>query len=110
MLSSYRGNSNATSPQVSDKPILVTFGGDPPPTRDDFIGNETPAGTVNGVNVTFTLANVPDPAAFLMLFNNGILQMQGDAYTLSGDTITFDAGAIPQTGDELRAFYVQEAA
>lgn len=107
MLSSYRGNSNATSPQASDKPILVNFAGGSPVVRADFVGNEIPAGTVDGVNDTFTLASNPDPDAFLMLFINGMLQYAGGVnYTLSGTTITFAAASIPQTGDLLRAFYV----
>ena len=64
--------------------------------------DETPAGTVNGSNVTFTLANAPSPAASLQLFQDGVLQIQGTDYTLSGNTITFTNG--PGSGSPPTAF------
>lgn len=66
-------------------------------------GVEVPAGTVNGSNDTFTLSEAPDPSADLLLFKNGMLMKQGLDYTLTADTITFDAAQIPQTGDILLA-------
>lgn len=68
---------------------------------DEFI-EETPGGTINGVNVTFTLSQIPDT---LFLFVNGVYQTVGVDYTVSGSTITYLAGAIPQTGDAHRAVY-----
>lgn len=65
-----------------------------------FHDNETPSGTINGVNDTFTVSATPDPATF-MLWKNGVL-MQNDAsgdYTLSGSTITYDPGSIPSGSD-----------
>lgn len=64
--------------------------------------SETPSGTVNGSNDTFTLSVTP---LFLMLFVNGLKMRAGSGndYVLVDDTITFEAGAIPQTGDELEA-------
>lgn len=78
------------------------------------VGNEIPAGTVDGTNVTFTLAHVPTPAS-VMLFKNGLLMCQGatDDYTLSGSTITFAADQVPQAADahsgadKLRAWYIK---
>lgn len=71
-----------------------------------FADNETPSGTINGSNDTFTVANTPNPAASVQLFKNGQLMIAGGAdFTLSTATITFVAGAIPQTGDVLRASY-----
>lgn len=71
-----------------------------------FVDNETPGGTPNGVLTTFTLVNAPSPAASLMLFTNQLLQRAGGVdYTLSGLTVTFVTGSIPQTDDLLRAFY-----
>lgn len=68
--------------------------------------NETPTGTVNGSNTTFTLSKTPGSAA-LLLFVNGVLQNAGgNDFTLSGATITFAAGAIPQTGDVILATYL----
>ncbi len=48
-----------------------------------FIDAEVPAGTVNGSNTAFTLANVPNPPTSLALFRNGLLLTQGGDYTLS---------------------------
>ena len=60
----------------------------------------TPTGTINGVNDTFTLSVTPNPAASLLLFKNGVLQTGGGVdYTLTGATVVYVAGAIPQTGD-----------
>jgi hypothetical protein len=64
--------------------------------------NETPSGTVNGVNTIFTLQNIPNPASTLQLYWNGVLQTQGIDYTLSGLTITFFVA--PPTGS-LVAYY-----
>jgi hypothetical protein len=73
----------------------------------NFADNETPSGTINGVNDTFTLANTVSPAASLSLYLNGQLQISGGGndFTLSGLTITYAAGRIPQTGDVHRASY-----
>lgn len=70
-----------------------------------FADSEVPAGTINGVNVTFTLAFPPSPATSLQLVRGGLTQKQGDDFTLSGLTITFLSGSIPLTGDELVAWY-----
>ncbi len=68
-----------------------------------LVFDETPAGTVDGANVTFTLANAPNPGASLKLFQNGVLAIQGTDYTLSGLTITFTSA--PSAGALLTAFY-----
>lgn len=54
-----------------------------------YVAREVPAGTLNGSNVTFTLANTPTSGTE-MLFLNGILQNAGagNDYTISGGTIT----------------------
>jgi hypothetical protein len=72
-----------------------------------FVDQETPGGTIDGVNASFTLANAPSPAASLQLFRNGVLQQAGAGgdYTISGVTITFNALSIPQPGDVLQASY-----
>jgi hypothetical protein len=73
-------------------------------TAPTFVDAETPGGTINGVNATFTLANSPSGSS-LLLFENGLLLEAGVDYTLSGSTIQFAAGAIPQTADTLLASY-----
>ena len=70
-----------------------------------FSDGEVPGGTVDGVNATFTLANTPSPAASLVLFRNGIAQQPGVDYTVSGATVQFAFGALPQPGDTLLAWY-----
>jgi hypothetical protein len=69
-----------------------------------FVTGETPAGTVNGLNTTFTLANTPSGSS-LMLFRNGVLVAPGLDYTLTGSTIQFAGVATPQTQDTLAASY-----
>lgn len=70
------------------------------------IGNETPAGTIDGTNLEFELANEPLPDS-LQLFRNGLLLRPGSGndYTTTGTTIAFVAGNAPATGDSLVAFY-----
>lgn len=75
-----------------------------------FVDNETPSGTINGVNDTFTLSGTPDPVASLLLYRNGLLQKQGVDYSLTGNAIAFVTAAIPQSGDILLASYRVNAA
>lgn len=70
-----------------------------------YADGENPTGTVDGANRTFTLRFSPSPSASLALYRNGILQKQGLDYTLSGLTVTFVTGAVPQPGDVIAAFY-----
>jgi hypothetical protein len=71
------------------------------------VENETPSGTINGVNAVFTLAFDPNPDSSLRLSLNGLRMHSGagNDYTLSGVTITFETNQIPQTGDTLLADY-----
>ncbi len=64
---------------------------------------EQPAGTVDGVNVTFTLANPPTAFTNLILWVDGVVQYQTTEYTLSSSTITMIAA--PTAGQTLWAFY-----
>jgi|SRR5581483_47276 len=70
----------------------------------DFVVNETPSGTINGSNTSFTLANTP-LAGTEQIFQDGILLLKGAGldYTISGATITMINA--PATGDNLRASY-----
>ena len=70
-----------------------------------FVDAEVPAGALDGVNATFTLANAPNPSASLALFRNGLLLKQGVDYTVSNSTIAFQAGAVPRSADMLLAYY-----
>ena len=70
----------------------------------DFVDRETPSGTIDGANTTFTLANTP-VAGSEHVYLNGLLQEDGagNDYTISGDTITYLSA--PQSGDTLRVSY-----
>lgn len=65
---------------------------------------ETPAGDVDGVNVTFTLANSPVTGT-VDLYTNGLLELAGTHYTISGLTITYTVA--PEVGDIVRANYIK---
>ena len=79
---------------------LVTIGG-----AGNIVTNETPSGTIDGVNSVFTLLHAPAPVTSLALYRNGLRQAMGGDFTLSGTQITFSAGNIPQPGDTLLADY-----
>ena len=78
-----------------------------------IINDELPTGTIDGVNATFTIAAIPNPTSSLALYKNGILMIQGIAYTLNGNVITINSGYIPQpapsggVADTLKAWYQQ---
>jgi hypothetical protein len=70
----------------------------------NIVTRETPTGSVNSSNVTFTLASAPT-ANTEEVFLNGLLQEPGagNDYTISGATITMLTA--PVTGDRLRVNY-----
>ncbi len=70
-----------------------------------FVDAETPSGATNGVNTLFTLVQAPNPSASLDVYRNGIHLAAGLDYTLNGNTITFIASIVPQTGDVLVCSY-----
>ena len=63
---------------------------------------ETPAGTLNGTNVTFTLGFTPATGS-LFLFLNGVEQVLTTDYTRSGTTITYTVA--PDASDLMVAQY-----
>lgn len=69
---------------------------------------EVPAGAINGVNVTFTLSQDPNPDAGMVLFQDGLILNQGTDYTLAGTTITM--AVAPNFAQTLYAFYTVAAA
>jgi len=71
---------------------------------DAFVTREVPSGSVNGSNVTFTLANTP-VAGSEQVYLNGLLQDPGagNSYTIVGSTITFLSP--PLTNDEIHVSY-----
>jgi len=66
---------------------------------------ETPSGSVNGSNTSFTLANTP-ASGTEHVYLNGLLQEPGagNDYTISTNTITMLSA--PLTGDRLRVSYL----
>lgn len=71
-----------------------------------YVNGEVPSGTINGSNPTFTLANTPTPNTE-SLYKNGARLQRGNSndYTISGATITINAGVIPSGSDELLCDY-----
>ena len=70
-----------------------------------FMDQETPAGSINGLNTLFTLAQTPNPSGSLAVFRNGVRLKSGVDYTTAGNSITFGSGTVPQTGDILQCSY-----
>jgi hypothetical protein len=72
----------------------------------NIVTRETPTGSVNGSNTTFTLAATP-VAGSERVFLNGLLQEPGagNDYTISAATITYLTA--PATGDRLRVNYLK---
>jgi len=66
---------------------------------------DVPSGLSNGVNFTYTLSETPNPPSSLMLYVNGVLQVQGEIadYTVSGKIVTMNY--IPKVGSNLLATY-----
>jgi len=85
----------------------ITINADSEQIKNQMVFNETPSGSINGVNRVFTLANTPNPDTSLMLYLNGSLQTSGSSsdYTLVDDTITFAASWVPIVGDVMRSTY-----
>jgi len=73
-------------------------------TSSNFVDKEIPTGSINGSNVTFTLANTPI-AGTEHVYLNGVLQESGagNDYTITGATITYLTA--PLTGEKIRVSY-----
>lgn len=104
-----QGTSNVSSvgPGTTGQCLTGNTGADPTFGSCSGVTNvysEVPSGTINGSNVTFTLANTPTSGS-VGLYKNGQRQAVGGSadYTISGATITYLAA--PITGDTLLADY-----
>lgn len=73
-----------------------------------FFVQETPSGTVNGSNVTFTIANTPLEDDAVLVIVNGLIQQRGagNDYTISGTTITFNTA--PATASTLLVYSIRK--
>ncbi len=92
-----------STPQPGDR-LLATYR-TAAVTGIGFVDAETPAGTMDGSNLTFTLAEMPIPASSVALYLNGVRQTAGVDYTFSGQTISFLSGLAPEPGDVLLCSY-----
>lgn len=72
-----------------------------------FWVEETPSGTVNSSNVTFTLAQTPLENDSVDIYLDGLFQISGTDYTISGVTITFTTA--PAFGQTVRAAYIRKS-
>lgn len=70
-----------------------------------FVDLESPTGDLNGTNAAFTLSKTPYPSTSLLLFRNGLLQKAGIDFVLTGSSVAFQPGSLPQPGDLLQASY-----
>lgn len=72
----------------------------------NFVTEETPSGTINGSNTTFTLANTPTSGT-VKLYLNGVRQKSGagNDYTITTNTITFTTA--PVSGDVILCDYMK---
>jgi phage-related tail fiber protein len=75
-------------------------------TTSNFVFDETPSGSVNGSNTTFTVANTP-VSGTLQLYIEGwkLVPGSGNDFTVSGATITL--ATAPLTGERLYANYIK---
>jgi hypothetical protein len=90
-----KGNGTAMSAAVASTDYMAPA---------SFVTRETPTGTINGVNTTFTLANTPIVNTEQIFLNGLLLEPgAGNDYTISGATITMLI--VPATGDRLKANY-----
>jgi hypothetical protein len=73
-------------------------------SSSNFVDKETPSGSINGSNTTFTLANTPTTGSE-HVYLNGLLQESGSGndYTISTNTITMLIA--PISGDKIRVSY-----
>lgn len=63
-----------------------------------FVDNETPSGTMNSINLTFTLANTPITGSVKLYWNGMRVN-----FSITGATITMNNA--PDSGDDLKADY-----
>ena len=71
-----------------------------------FVDREVPKGSINGINLVFSLLFAPTPSSSLQLFRNGLLLQLSTDYSVTAAVVTFVSPALaPQPGDTLTASY-----
>lgn len=74
-------------------------------TSGMVVTREVPSGSVNGSNMSFSLANTPNVGTEQVFVNGNLQQVGvGKDYTISGDTITF--AYAPTSGDIILVNYI----
>jgi hypothetical protein len=73
---------------------------------DNSFVQETPSGTINGSNKSFSITYVPTSASCLDLYQDGLLLLQATDYTISSQTITMTTA--PALGQKLIASYIKK--
>lgn len=69
------------------------------------IVQETPSGTINGSNTSFSLANTPGSNSSVQVHLDGVLLVQGTDYTISSATISMTTA--PALGQSLYVVYAK---
>ena len=84
-----RAGTNVSITTDSQYVTISSVGGSGGGSGGSFALMETPQGIIDGSNNVFQLSSTPVPSISLMLFENGILQTQGQDYALSGSVVSF---------------------
>lgn len=71
----------------------------------DFWVDETPTGTINGSNTSFTISSASHESEAFNLYLDGLKLTNSTDYSLSSTTITMVTA--PAVGQSLRANYVK---
>lgn len=72
---------------------------------EDYIRYEYPAGSVNGINTIFILANTPIIGT-VEVFYNGLSQTPIDDYTIVGNMVTFIKA--PRANRDMYVHYIKQ--
>ena len=93
--------------EITTNDVITALGYTPLNIISNLVTNEVVAGITDGVNVDFTVANVP--LGLFQLFMNGILLEPGidNDYLINGNAITITMLIAPLPGFKLRAYYVK---
>jgi hypothetical protein len=98
-----------TAQVASLSATISTLGGsngNPISATPAFVDAEVPVGKIDGKNLSFTVANQPNPLTSLVLFKNGVRMLYSVDYTLLGITITFaNTTVAPHVCDSLIVMY-----
>lgn len=87
--------------------ITISSTGGASSTVTQMMWMDTPEGDIDGINMVFTLSEVPNPPNSLMFYVNGVLQTAGgEDFILSGDSIVMNYA--PYEGSHVLATYLYQ--